>query len=224
MRTISNLFARSPFTPLQSHMSHVEDCSVKVREIFDAFFASDFEAVNRIAEEISELEHQADITKNDIRSHLPKGLFLPVDRGNLMEILAIQDGIADRCEDIGVLLTLRSFSFPPTMIDDFNNFLNKNIESIGMVHKVIQKLDELLETGFSGTEAANVRKMISEVAFMEHEADVLQRQLLKITFEHESEICYGTFFLIVQSFKAISSLSNYAEKLANRVGLMLDLK
>ena len=224
MRTFSNLFARSPFTPLQTHMSHVEDCAIKVRELFDAFFAGNFEEVNRIAEEISELEHQADMTKNDIRNHLPKGLFLPVDRGNLLEILAIQDGIADRCEDIGVLLTLRSFNFPPTMIDEVNNFLNKNIESIVKVHKVIQKLDELLETSFSGLEAGNVKKMISEVAYMEHEADLLQRKLLRSTFEHESEICYGTFFLIVRSFQAISSLSNYAEKLANRVGMMLDLK
>ncbi len=96
MRTFLNLFGRSPFTPLQSHMQNVADCVHQLMDLFEALENKNFERVEKIANAISEHEHIADITKNDIRNHLPKSLFLPIDRSQLLEILGILDGIADR--------------------------------------------------------------------------------------------------------------------------------
>ena len=224
MRTISNLFARSPFTPLQTHMSHVIACARKVKELIEVFLDGDMEQTEKLSEEISKLEHAADLAKNDIRKNLPKGLFLPVDRGNLLEILTIQDSIADKCEDIGILLSLRSFSFPKKMYGDFKKFLEKNLEAVEMAYKIIQQLDELLESSFSGEEAKRVGEMIYQVAVTEHEADILQRKLLKSTLKSEDKMGHATFFQMIRTFESISDLSNYAEKLANRVRLTLDIK
>ncbi len=96
MRTFLNLFGRSPFTPLQSHMQNVADCVHQLMDLFEALENKNFERVEKIANAISEHEHIADITKNDIRNHLPKSLFVPIDRSQLLEILGILDGIADR--------------------------------------------------------------------------------------------------------------------------------
>jgi len=224
MRTISNLFARSPFQPLQEHMLHVMECAKMIRQIFDAQAKKDFDQVRKLAKEISKREHMADLTKNDLRNNLPKGLFLPVDRSNLLEILSVQDSIADKCEDIGVLLTLKDFTIPKEMQKEFRAFLEKNIESIEMTFKIMQKLDELLETSFGGTEAENVQLMVEQVAFMEHEADILQRELLRNIFKNEKEFGYGKFFLLIRLFQEVSALSNYAEKLANRIRMTLELK
>lgn len=224
MRTISNLFARSPFGPLQEHMARVMECTNKIRAIFEAQAAKDFAGVKKLAKEISELEHMADLTKNDIRNNLPKGLFLPVDRGHLLEILSVQDSIADKCEDIGVLLSLHDFTIPKAMKEDFQNFLDKNIETIEKVNEIMQKLDELLESSFGGSEAKNVQSMVEEVAYMEHEADKMQRKLLQATFSSEKNLSYSEFFLMVRIFEEMSGLSNNAEKLANRIRMTLELK
>ncbi len=224
MRTFLNLFARSPFTPLQKHMSYVMNCTNKLNEMFDYFLKGDFEKIAKIANEIAGLEHAADLTKNDIRNNLPKGLFLPVDRNNLLEILTIQDNIADKCEDIGNLLCFRSFSLPKGMNKIFTKFLEINIKSIKEVHKVIQKLDELLEVGFSGIEAENVKTMINQVAYLEHEADKLQHKLLTTLFKNDKDLSFSTFLLIERTIGGLSSLSDYAEKLANRVHMTLELK
>lgn len=224
MRTLTSLFAKSPFTPLQSHMSKVMECAHKVRELFDVFFKGEFESVAQVAEEISELEHNADLEKNDIRNNLPRGLFLPVDRNNLLEILSLQDNLADKCEDIGILLSLKPFKIPKSMHKSINKFVNKSIQSVDMVNNIICKLDELLQASFAGPEALKVTEMIDEVALVEHEVDVLQRKLLKSIFELEDDINYATFFIMVRTFEALSSLSNDAEKLANRVRMTLDLK
>ena len=64
--------------------------------------------LKRLAEEeISKQEARADNTKNELRNHLPGGLFMPISKTALLEILSLQDDIADDCEDIGILLTLK---------------------------------------------------------------------------------------------------------------------
>ena len=107
MLTIARLFGKSPFAPLQTHMNKVGSCVDKLVRIFDILLKGDSEKIERLVEELSQLEHEADLTKNDIRNHLPKSLFLPIDRSHFLEILSIQDSIADKAEEIGILLTLK---------------------------------------------------------------------------------------------------------------------
>lgn len=224
LSAILNLFGRSPFAPLQSHMNQVSDCVHHLKALFEAVQRKDYDAVQSITDKIAELEHEADITKNDIRNHLPKSLFLPIDRGNLLEVLGLQDKIADSAEDVAVLLNLKQIEMLDTFKDDFNEFLKKNIETFDQTRLIIKEMHELLESSFGGTEALKVRAMVDEVSFKEHEVDVIQRKLLKRLFKSENEMTYSTFHLWLKIFETLGSISNLSEKLANRVRLMLDLK
>jgi len=224
MLTILKLFGRSPFAPLQSHMDKVAGCVHLLPDLFMALNAGDQTSLNEIAKKISEQEHQADLTKNDIRNHLPKSLFLPIDRSHLLEILAIQDSIADKAEDISVWTTIKPLVISPACKEDFNAFLNKNIESFDGAYLIIKELHELLESSFGGIEAEKVKTMVDSVAFKEHEADMIQRKLLKDLFCNESEMSFGTFLLWQRVFEAVGALSNLSEKLANRIRMTLELK
>lgn len=224
MRVFTNLFSRSPFSPLQSHMERVARCVHKMGELYDAHIAGDFERIGELAKEVSKLEHMADLTKNEIRNNLPKGLFLAVNRGDLLEILSLQDTIADKAEDIAILMTLKNLKPIKGLEDDFKAFLDKNVETVEMVHTIIREMDELLETSFGGKEAEKVLTMVDETAFMEHEADILQQNLLKKLFSLESKLNYSSFFLWVNILQTTASLGNIAEKLANRVRMLLEVK
>ncbi|MFQ5335887.1 MAG: TIGR00153 family protein [Flavobacteriales bacterium] len=224
MRTIAKLFGKSPFTPLQRHMQSVLECVDKVQVLFEQLAAGDCNGIAKTAKEISNLEHVADLTKNEIRNNLPKGLFLPVDRGNLLEILSLQDSIADKAEDIGMLLTLRQVVLPDELKKEFGTFLNKNLEAFHKAYNIIDQLDELLEYSFGGREAVKVNEMVDEVAFNEHEADKLQHRLVKSLFNLSESIPYQDFILLKQMMEEISAISNYSEKLAYRVRFMLDIK
>jgi len=57
-------------------MDRVAACVRQLVPLFEALAAKDYPRVEAIAAEISKLEHDADLTKNDIRNHLPSGLFL----------------------------------------------------------------------------------------------------------------------------------------------------
>ncbi len=224
MLTIMNLFGRSPFAPLQSHMEKVAMCVHKVLELFCALETGEQEKLELVARQISELEHQADAAKNDIRNHLPKSLFLPVDRQQLLEILTLQDRIADAAEDISVLVLLKKLELPSPLQVDFKAFLGKNIDCFEEVRKIIHDLNELIESSFGGNEAEKVREMVHKVSYKEHEADVIQHRLVKQLIALENTMSYTSFYVWVHVFEKIAELSNLSEKLAHRMRMTLELK
>jgi uncharacterized protein len=224
MMTILNLFGRSPFAPLQSHMKQVADCVHLLRDLFKALEEKNYILLEEISDQISQLEHTADLIKNDIRNHLPKSLFLPIDRSHLLEILSIQDSIADSAEDIAVLTTIKPIEILKTFSEDLKIFLSKNIEAFDGAQLIINEMHELLESSFGGIEAEKVRRMVEDVAFKEHEIDVFQRKLLKKLFQSENEMTYTTFHLWNRIFESIASLSNLSERLAYRIRMTLALK
>ncbi len=224
MLSILNLFGRSPFALLQTHMEKVSSCVHSLIDLFNALKAGDQELIEKIASEIAEQEHAADIVKNDIRNHLPKSLFLAMDRTSLLDILSIQDSIADKAEDIAVLASLKPISLLPDLREDFDAFLNKNIETFNQANAVIHELHELLESSFGGSEAEKVRSMIDAIAHNEHEVDLLQRKLLKKFFNSEEHFTLSTFHIWQRIFESIGSISNLSEKLAYRLRTTLEIK
>jgi len=222
MRTIAGVFGRSPFIPLQEHMDKVAECVSMVPEAFEAYKRKDAEAVRKISEDLSKLEHEADQIKHEIQNNLPRGLFMPVDRSNLLRILTIQDSIANRAENIAVLLTFKFANSFEGFTEKFEEFVAKNLETFLGANKVIGQLDELLETGFGGAEASAVRTMINEVALFEHEVDVLQHDLLRDLLAHESEISYGDFFLWTRLIQQVAEISNRSDNLTAAVKTTLE--
>ncbi len=105
MRSITKVFGRSPFVPLQMHMEKVAECVDKIPEIIDAYQHQEKGKVKSLTKKISRLEHAADLIKHEIRNNLPRGIFMPVDRANLLRILKVQDSIANRAENLAILLT-----------------------------------------------------------------------------------------------------------------------
>ncbi|CUI17903.1 putative phosphate transport regulator [Candidatus Protochlamydia naegleriophila] len=224
MLTILSLFGRSPFAPLQSHMESVGRCVHFLPALCEAIERQDQAQIERIYDEISAIEHQADVIKNDIRNHLPKSLFLPIDRGNLLEILTIQDSIADKVEDVAVIATLKPLEMLPIFKDEFKLFLLKNIETFDGAKLIINELHELVESSFGGIEAEKVRSMVDDVAYREHEVDLIQRRLLKNLFKAEEQLTYITFNQWQRLIENLASISNFAENLAYRVRMTLELK
>ncbi len=224
MQTLARLFGRSPFNPLQAHMARVKDCIHEVLPLFDALKEKNYTRIAEISQKISTLEHDADLVKNDIRNNLPTGIFLPIARGALLEILTSQDSIADRAEDLGILLTLREIEIIPLFAKEFDLFLHKNLEAFEVASRIIDEMGRLLESSFGGYEAEKVQLLVEQVALLEHESDVLQKGLLKKIFSQCDEWPPQTFFLWMKVIQELAALSDESEKLANRVRMILEVK
>ena len=222
MRTIARVFGRSPFIPMQLHMEKVAESVSMMPEIFVAYRQGDILLVREMADKISRREHEADQIKNDIRNSMPRGLFMPVDRTHLVRMIDIQDSIANCAEDIGVLLTFKMAGVFEGFEAAFDVFLNLSLEAFGLSKKIIESLDELLETGFGGIEAQAVRELVVTVAAKEHETDVKQQDLVRLILKHEQEISYGDFYLWTRIIQKVAAIADRAENLALEVRTTLD--
>lgn len=224
VNAMARLFGRSPFVPLQLHLDKVADCVEAVFSLLERIREGEDSNIGETAREISKLEHKADLVKNDIRNNLPRGLFLAIDRGQLLEILGLQDSIADKAEDIGILMSLRSAKMLDSLGEPFGEYIKGNKDAFHKARDVMRELDALIESGFGGIEATRVVEMVDGVAEAEHNCDIMQRKLMKLVLDHEDELSVGNFFVWQRLLHEIAGISNYSEKLANRIRMLLTLK
>ena len=224
MSTIGRLFGRSPFGQIQQHMDQVNKCVDKMSEVIDAVKAEKFELVEDLTYEVSKLEHEADQIKDNIRERLLKSFIMPIDRKEVLEILSLQDSLADTAEDVCKVLTIRKLPFPDDIRADFDKFLELNINACAISAKIIGQLDELIDAGFGGIEAERMRSLAKDAAFAEHQADVVQMSLLKTLYAHDTEFSVGEFHLWMRFTRVLGRLGNISENLADRVLKTLSLK
>jgi len=221
MRSILNLFGKSPFGPLQRHMVKVAECAHQVPPLFDALFAGDDEAIQRIAKDLSRLENEADEIKNGIREHLPKSVFLPVDRGDLLTLLGTADGIADFCEDLGILLTMRTLRVPDSLRAPLKLVVERALATAAEADRLLDQLDELVEASFGGPEAKAVREIIDNLGKLEHECDRAQWEFARAVFAMEKDLSAGELWMFLKLGNTLGNLANAAENVGKRLQLML---
>lgn len=220
--TIARLFGKSPFAPLQSHMNKVALCIEKLSKVFESLEQKD--KIQRLVADLSQLEHEADLTKNDIRNHLPKSLFMPIDRSHFLEILALQDSIADVSEDIGLTLSLRPLSHCELFASDLRDFFHKCVEVFWDSKRIIEEIDELLESSFGGIEAEKVKTMVEETAYKEHKAQKQKLTLLKKLYNEGEGLSSAVFYHWLRVIEEVGILAQVSEKLANRIRMVLETK
>lgn len=217
----ASLFGRSPFKPLQQHMRSVKKCTAHVTKLFQALCEGDLARVAEIRDKIVELEHEADTIKNEMRAHLPKSLLMPVDRRDLLEVLDIQDSIADTAQDIAGLLVERPLEVPDDMHQPLMTMVRRCVDATDQAARIIGRLDELVETGFRGPESEAVVGMIDELNKIESDTDQMGAELIRCLFTHEDDMRPVSVVFWYDLIKMIGELADLAEKTGNRLRLLL---
>lgn len=219
MSLIANLFGHSPIRPMQEHMRAAVECARQILPLFEEMVAGDAAAVTTRRQEIDRLEHEADRIKNEIRSHLPKRMFLAVERRDMLEILDYQDSIADVAQDIAELADMRGMVVPKQLASAFLDLVRSVVTACEQAERVINELDELVETGFRGREVARVDEMIEELSRMESTTDDLEERVQRLLFGIEDELGISTIFWY-KLIEDVGGMADYAERVGNRLRLL----
>lgn len=218
---IAALFGSSPFKPMQAHMRIVKECVSEVPGLFDALIAGNQEQMLAFKDRIFEREQAADDLKNDLRAHLPKSLFMPVDRRDLLEILELQDTIANTAQDIAGLLMERNMTVPEGMGEPLRNLVRRCVDTNDMAAKIIEELDELIEIGFKGREVNLVESMAHDLNLLEEETDKLGIDLSRMLFAKEDDMKPVSVMFWYQLIQWIGDLADFAEKVGDRMRLLI---
>lgn len=220
MSVIGNLFGRSPIRPMQTHMKAAGECARAIVPLLEAMASGDMDALDRERAKIEELEHRADDLKHEIRSHLPKRLFMAVERRDMLEILDSQDSIADVVQDVAEIAALRRMTTPSALQAPLAALAEASLATCAHSETIINELDELVETGFGRHEVARVEEMIGRLNELESRADEKGEEALRILFSIEDEIGIGAYYWY-ELIGWIGNIADHAERVGNRIRLLI---
>ncbi len=220
-RHLSGLLRGSPFKPIQEHMRVVFSCVCLIPPLFDAVYRAENSSVADFSDQIKQLETEADKLKSTFRLNMPKSLFLPVDRKDLLSLIADQDKIADTAEDIGKVFSFREMIVPEQLKALLDELLEGTMEISAAAKEMIEQLDELLEVGFAGRELDKVSKMIAGVRRSEHNIDEIMQRIKKKLFSIEKDLDPVSVMFWYQIIDLVGQISDQSENLADRLLLFL---
>jgi hypothetical protein len=206
---------------MQEHMKVVTDCVHNIVPLFEALGEGDREKLVALNEKIHALEGEADDIKNELRSRLPKSLFMPVDRRDLLDLLNAQDSIADTAQDVGELLEVRKMEIPEMLKEGLLPYVRRTVDAVEQCNRVINELDELVEMGFRGRAGERVEEMVGELGKIETDTDDLGLELTRALFAAEEEMKPLSVVFWYELIQKIGDIADFAEDVGDRLRLLI---
>jgi predicted phosphate transport protein (TIGR00153 family) len=202
-------------------MAKVVECARELPALVEAACANNQEKVATQQERIAALENEADDLKHALRLHLPRSLFLPVDRRDLLEVLTTQDSVANCTKDIAGLVRGRRMHFPEAIGARLIEFTHRSVDACRQAEKTVAELDELVQTGFRGAEVDLVENLIQELDRIEKDTDLLQIEVRASLFALEQTLPPIDVIFFYQIIQVIGDLADNAQRVGSRLQLML---
>ncbi len=224
MNALRKLFRRlayqyPSFDLLERHAEKVCETVEELTRLIEDYL-DDREATGR-SERVSELEHEADHLKFQVRSTLPRSdSFMPIARSDLLDFLWQQDNIADDAQDAAGLLPLLRVGLPAEMVSKWRDFVQVLREGAVVHRQMAQGLKDLLERGFHKEKVERIIELLGEVNTLEHRADVLERELIKTIYERGELGAFEKYHLIQVLLKLGDAL-DHMENAGGRIRIMV---
>lgn len=216
----SALFGRSPFKPLLAHIVKTSECVDQLLPFFDATQAGDWDEAAKYREAVTNLEHEADVLKTQLRLNLPNTMFLPVSRSDLLELISVQDKIANRARDITGIMLGRRMQIPTSLAQPMREYLTTAVAAVSQARKALEELEDLLESGFGRNVSDLMQNLIRELHELEHQADdqevIIRRQL----FDLEAQLPPVDVMFLYNIIDWIGDLADRAERVGSRLQIL----
>ena len=219
--TITKLFGESPIRPLREHMQVSNQAAIGLPAFFDAVIKANWARALIVQKSIVKAEKQADRLKKQLCLQLPAFQFLPVPRSDLIELLTMQDQIANRARDIVEVIYNRRVVIPEPLHASLRVFVATSTSVSAQVLTVIDEQDDLLDCGFCSREMIVINHLIEEMHRLERETDRLEKKLRSSLFRLESKLDPLEVIFLYQVIDWIRDLANCAQKVACRMQILL---
>lgn len=218
---LANMFGQSPIKPIEEHMAVAVETAKQLNAFFAAAMSNDWVAAEKVQKNIVSLENKADRLKKELRLHLPKSLFLPVPRSDLLELLSMQDKIANCAKDIAGIMLGRKMAIPASLESQMQALVSSAVAAAEQALTAINELHDLLESGFSGRELHIVENLIEELDALEKENDRLEIIIRSSLFQLEADLPPVDVMFLYKVIDWVGDLADRAQGVGSRLQLLL---
>ena len=216
----SSMFGRSPFQPLLAHIVKANECADQLLPFFEATLANDWDTAAELRENVTRLEHDADTLKTELRLNLPNTMFLPVSRSDLLDLISVQDKIANKVRDITGIMLGRKMRVPDELAEQMRAYIQTSVACVAQARQALEELKDLLESGFGKNVSDVMQKMIRELHTLEHQADDQQVSIRRQLFALESQLPPVDVIFLYKIIDWVGELSDRAERVGSRLQIL----
>jgi predicted phosphate transport protein (TIGR00153 family) len=206
---------------MQEHISKAHACTKALIPFFEAAMANDYKAAEKVRKDITRLEAEADSMKKDIRAHLPNSLFMPVPRSDLLELLSMQDRIANRAKDISGIMMGREMSIPEEIQELMSKYLKAAVNTSKRAKEALAELDELYETGFGSKEVSFVSSLLNKLDAQEHKTDEFEIKMRRALRDIELNYPPIDMMFLYKVIEQIGELADVSQRVGSRLQILI---
>ena len=217
---IIDLLGKSPVKPLQEHIGKTFQCTRLLEEFLTASVGNNWEQATKLQARIVEVENQADEIKHAIRANLPKSVWMPFARSDVIELVTIQDRMANKAKDIAGLMLGRKIVFPQSLAASVHHMLQLSIKAAEKAKAAISELDELLESGFSGKEIHLLQTLLNELDKIEKDSDTAQVAIRADLMSLENDLPAVEVMFLYRIIDLIGDIADVSQQIGNRLLLL----
>ena len=111
----------------------------------------DWALAEKVQGDIVRLESVADDLKMEVRMNLPRGLWMSVSRADLLDLVRVQDTMANETKDIAGLSLGRQLAFPKKLDKALFKYIDTVIQTAEKAVDVVTATRDLSRTAFGAT-------------------------------------------------------------------------
>lgn len=215
------IFGESPVIPIEDHCGLCYEAAASMLELLRSAVRGDWAGAEEARQRVVDAEHGADELKKQVRSKLPSGMFMPVAREDLLDLVLVQDKIANRARDVSGLVVGRKLAVPEALGSIFIAYAARNVDAARMAHSTIRELDELYEAGFKGRETEVIQGLIAELDEIENETDDMQIQVRQRLQEIERDLYSVDVVFLYKVIEMIGDIADRAQSVGRRLEILL---
>jgi predicted phosphate transport protein (TIGR00153 family) len=212
---------KSPFEQLIEHMGKVRECIELLGDGIIRYYKGNYKGFSELAVKVSDLEHEADLIKSNLRNHLPSHLFMPVDKGKFLWALREQDAILDHADNLSRMLDMRHTKIPKELQGVFIDHAKLVIKTVKAMEEAVCNIRDLVETSFVKREREQTKAFIHNVHDWEWEADKKKYEMTLGIYKLEKKLDPMDTYHLLKIADWVDDIADHAENVADWLRAMI---
>ncbi|EPR43787.1 putative phosphate transport regulator [Desulfovibrio sp. X2] len=211
--------------PLQGLLEHYEPVakglSVIERALKGYLHGGTSKGFMALAAEMDSLEGEADKIKRKVRNHLPRGLFMAVDKTLFLNYSRGQDDIMDQAQEALHWLALRHVELPEKVREDLRAFLPEVTRSVAMLLPALKGTVALV-LGRGPNGGADRKQLKDDIHNVrEQHMRVVKARFRLVSDVYSSELDFKDIYQIIHFVDCLQGMSHSAEGCADVLRAMI---
>jgi hypothetical protein len=210
---------RSPMKGLIEHYMKIDECLEIIRDALECYVSSsdvcrDFDELSK---EIDYIEYHADKIKRNIRNHLPRRLFMPVDKTLFLNYTRSQDNILDSAQEALHWLGMRRMVVPVEFQKPIIDFLDQVSTTAKLLQPALQSTVKIVHG--ESLDRERCKEHFRKIRMQRDKVTREKKSLRSLIYNSEQE--FKDIFQLILFIDCLSDMAKNCETCSDSLRAMI---